>query len=85
MQTLHPTLFKALLLLALSVAYSAWAADPKPASSDTSSAAACPAVLRHTVERLQDEIKEQTQLKEKLTIKVQKFQKFNKFLEHVNI
>ena len=55
MQTLPPTLFKALLLLALSVASSAWAADPKPASSDTSSAAACPAVLRHTVERLQDE------------------------------
>ncbi len=55
MQTLPPTLFKALLLLALSVASSAWAADPKPASSDTSSAVACPAVLRHTVERLQDE------------------------------
>ena len=55
MQTLPPTLFKALLLLALSVASSTWAADPKPASSDTSSAAACPAVLRHTVERLQDE------------------------------
>jgi glutathione peroxidase len=55
MQTLPPTLFKALLLLALSVAPTAWAADPKPASSDTSSAAACPAVLRHTVERLQDE------------------------------
>ena len=55
MQTLPPTLFKALLLLALSVAPTAWAADPKPASSATTSAAACPAVLRHTVERLQDE------------------------------
>ena len=55
MQTLPPTLFKALLLAVLSVAPTAWAADPKPASSDTSSAAACPAVLRHTVERLQDE------------------------------
>ena len=55
MQTLPPTLFKALLLAALSVAPTAWAADPKPASSATSSAAACPAVLRHTVERLQDE------------------------------
>ena len=55
MQTLPPTLFKALLLAVLSVASTAWAADPKPASSATSSAAACPAVLRHTVERLQDE------------------------------
>ena len=55
MQTLPPTLFKALLLAVLSVAPTAWATDPKPASSATSSAAACPAVLRHTVERLQDE------------------------------
>ena len=55
MQTLPSSLFKALLLAVLSVAPTAWAADPKPASSATGSAAACPAVLRHTVERLQDE------------------------------
>ena len=55
MQTLFNTLFKALFLAVLSLAPTSWAADPKAATPNSSSAAECPAVLRHTVERLQDE------------------------------
>ena len=51
MQTLLHALSQVLLLAVLSLAPAAWAADPKPASS----AGECPVVLRHTVERLQDE------------------------------
>jgi len=55
MQTLLSTFYKALFLAVLSLAPAAWAADPKPTTPASSSAAECPAVLRHTVERLQDE------------------------------
>ena len=54
MQTLLKPFFKTLFLAALSVAPAVWAADPKPATP-TSSSAQCPTLLRHTVERLQDE------------------------------
>ena len=55
MQTILNTLYKALFLAVLSLAPAAWAADTKPTTPASSSAAECPAVLRHTVERLQDE------------------------------
>ena len=54
MQTLLKPFFKTLFLAALSVAPAVWAADPKPATP-TSTSAQCPTLLRHTVERLQDE------------------------------
>ena len=54
MKTLLKPFFKTLFLAALSVAPAVWAADPKPATP-TSSSAQCPTLLRHTVERLQDE------------------------------
>jgi len=54
MQTLLKPFFKTLFLAALSVAPAVWAADPKPATPSSSSAQ-CPTLLRHTVERLQDE------------------------------
>jgi glutathione peroxidase len=54
MQTLLKPFFKTFFLAVLSVAPAVWAADPKPATP-TSSSAQCPTLLRHTVERLQDE------------------------------
>ena len=54
MQTLLKPFFKTLFVAALSVACGVWAADPKPATP-TSSSAQCPTLLRHTIDRLQDE------------------------------
>ncbi len=55
MKTLLNARSQALFLAVMALAPLAWAADPKPATPPSSSAAECPGVLRHTVERLQDE------------------------------
>jgi glutathione peroxidase len=54
MKTLSQALLQALFVAFLASAHGAWAADSKPAAPNTS-AAECPAVLRYTVDRLQDE------------------------------